>query len=113
MEETTTLEAATKAFETVAPASANFYTTATWVVGIVGFLFAVALFYLILILRDASYVSQKAKETSDTVNEYIKKPAGMILRVVSSVEGMSEIVMNQLSKFTKKKKGRSRKNDED
>lgn len=89
----------------------GFYNVAMWVVGIVGFLIAVALFYLIIILRDASYISQKAKETSETVNEYIKKPAGMILRAFNSVEGLGEIVMGQVNKFSKKKR-RSKKSDD-
>jgi len=91
----------------------QFYEIAKWVVGIVGFLLAVALFYIIIILRDASYVSRKTRETSDTINEYVRKPAGMIMRVFSSMEGIGEILASQAGKFLSGKKKSRRKSDED
>lgn len=86
----------------------QFYEIATWVVGIIGFLLAVVLFYVVLILRDMSYVSKKARETSDTVNEYIRKPAGMIMRVASSMEGIADIALSQIGKLMSSKKKRTR-----
>ncbi len=91
----------------------QYYEILKWVVGIVGFLLAVVLFYVIIILRDASYVSQKTRETSDTINEYVKRPAGMIMRAFSTMEGASEIIMSQVGKMLAGKKKSRRKKDED
>lgn len=91
----------------------QFYEIAKWVVGIVGFLLAIVLFYIIIILRDASYVSQKTRETSDTINEYVKRPAGMIMRAFSTMEGVGEILMSQAGKLLSGKKKSRRKSSDD
>ena len=54
-------------------------------VGAVCFLLLFVLFYLVLILRDFSYTSKHIRDTSETINTYIKTPVRVAMDVYKGV----------------------------
>lgn len=70
-------------------------------IGAVCFLLLFVLFYLILILRDFSYTSKHVRDTTETINTYIKTPVRVAMDVYKGVQE----VMGWVSGKGKRKKG--------
>jgi hypothetical protein len=61
--------------------------------------FSIALFYLVFILRDVSKITDKAKDTTDTLSEYVLSPVKFIFGVYEKLE---PIIENLIEKAKKK-----------
>jgi len=69
-------------------------------VGAVCFLLLFVLFYLILILRDFSFTSKHVRDTTETINTYVKTPVRVAMDVYKGISS----VMGWVEKKTKRKK---------
>lgn len=92
------------------------YVVLAAVILLVGILLAVAILYLIFILRDASKATYFIKDTAEKVNEFVYKPLMMAHSIMDKLgpilesikergEGMAEKAANKRAK----KKGRPKK----
>lgn len=67
----------------------------------------VTLVYLILILRDASKMVEKIRDTTDKVNTFILKPVGLAASIVDHIRPMIENLLEKRAQehfhFKKKK----------
>lgn len=69
-------------------------------IGAVCFLLLFVLFYVIMILRDFSYTSKHIRDTTETINEYIKTPVRVAMDVYKGVRD----VMGWVEKKTTRRK---------
>ena len=87
------------------------------VILLVGILLAIAILYLIFILRDASKATYFIKDTAEKVNEFVYKPLmiahSVIDKIAPILESMRErgedAVENAVKKAKSKKRGRPKK----
>ena len=88
------------------------YVVLAAVILLVGILLAVAILYLIFILRDASKATYFIKDTAEKVNEFVYKPLMMAHSIVDKLGPILEAVKDRgeevAEKVTKKAKKRGR-----
>jgi cell shape-determining protein MreC len=91
------------------------YVVLAAVILLVGILLAVAILYLIFILRDASKASSYIKDTAQKVNEFVYKPlliahsiVDKIMPIIESLKERGEEVAENVTK-KKSKRGRPKK----
>jgi len=65
---------------------------------------SVAIIFLILILRDTSKMTAKARDTVETVSNYILVPAKAISNLGGKIEYIAELIQNKVEKEYKKRK---------
>ena len=88
-----------------------FYIVTTAVILLVGILLAIALVYLIMILRDTSKASYFARETMETVNEFMYKPIMLTSSVLEHIGPIIEGIKQKGEEMAsgRKKRGRPKK----
>lgn len=65
---------------------------------------SIALFYLILILRDTNKAVESVKDTVDKFNEYILSPIKVVNTLVERVKPLYDSFMDSREETTKKSK---------
>lgn len=61
---------------------------------------SISLFYLIFILRDVSKITDKAKDTTDVLSEYVLSPVRFFYGLYEKLEPLIEALV---AKYSKKK----------
>jgi len=83
------------------------------VILLIGILLAIAILYLIFLLRDASKASYFMKDTAEKVNEFVYKPLMLAQSIMDKVapilEAMKERGEDVVDKVKTKRKARSKK----
>lgn len=74
------------------------------VILLIGILLAIALVYLIMILRDASKASYYARDTLEKVNEFIYKPITIASSILENIKPIIENLQSRGEDMMKKKK---------
>jgi len=74
------------------------------VILLLGILIAIALVYLIMILRDASKASFFVRDTAEKVNEFMYKPLMMATTIVENIKPILENLQEKGEGMLKKKK---------
>lgn len=92
------------------------YVVLAAVILLVGILLAVAILYLVFILRDASKASYYIKDTAQKVNEFVYKPlliahsiVDKVMPIIESLKERGEEVAENAAKKKTKKRGRPKK----
>lgn len=93
------------------------YVVLAAVILLVGILLAIAILYLIFILRDASKATYFIKDTAEKVNEFVYKPLMMAHSIMDKIgpileqikEKGEEVAEKAATKKAKKKRGRPKK----
>ncbi len=71
---------------------------------LIGILLAIAIVYLIMILRDASKASYYVRDTAEKVNEFVYKPLMMATTIVENLKPILETLQEKGEGILKKKK---------
>ncbi len=79
------------------------------VILLVGILLAIAIVYLIMILRDMSKASYLARDTIEKINEFIYKPLQMGTMILEHIKPVLENLKERGEEELKKKRGRPKK----
>ncbi len=66
----------------------------------------VALFYLTLVLRDFSHITQQIKDTTDQVSRYILKPVSLISKLALNLKPIVDIIEKRFQKRHENRKKR-------
>lgn len=80
------------------------YIVLTIAIALLTIFICVTLIYLILILRDASKVIEKVRDTVEKVNTFILKPVSLATTIVEHVRPLIESVLERRTAEHKKKK---------
>lgn len=74
---------------------------------LLGIFGSIALFYLIIILRDTSKVTEQVRETADKLNEYLLSPLRIVSALVEKFRPyFDSFVEKREEMVVKKKKGK-------
>ncbi len=79
------------------------------VILLVGILLAIAIVYLIMILRDMSKASYLARDTIEKINEFIYKPLQMGTMILEHIKPVLENLKERGEEELKKKRHNSKK----
>lgn len=71
---------------------------------LVGILLAIALVYVIMILRDASKASFFVRDTAEKMNEFMYKPLMMATTIIENIKPILETLQEKGEGILKKKK---------
>ena len=80
------------------------YIVLATIILLIGILLAIALVYLIMILRDASKASFFVRDTAEKVNEFMYKPLMMATTIVENLKPILENLQEKGEGILKKKK---------
>ena len=79
------------------------YIVLATVILLLGILLAIALVYMIMILRDASKASFFVRDTAEKVNEFMYKPLMMATTIVENIKPILENLQSKGEDILKKK----------
>ena len=89
------------------------YVALAVIILLVGILLAIAIVYLIMILRDVSKASYFVRDTAKQVNEFVYKPLamahGVMEKIAPIIEKLQERGEEMAETAMKKKRGRPKK----
>ncbi len=80
------------------------YIVLTIAIGFLTIFLCVTLIYLILILRDASKVIEKIRDTVDKVNSFILKPVSLVSSIVDHIRPLLEAALERREQQARKKR---------
>lgn len=80
------------------------YIVLTIAIGLLTIFLCVTLIYLILILRDASKVIEKIRDTVDKVNSFILKPVSLVSSIVDHIRPLLEAALERRERQARKKR---------
>lgn len=80
------------------------YTILTVAIGLLTIFLCVTLIYTILILRDASKMTEKMRSTIDRINQFVIKPISLASAVVDHVRPLIEAALERRMEEPQKKK---------
>lgn len=81
-----------------ADSQATLYVVLTISIALLTIFLCVTLIYLILILRDASKVIEKVRDTVDKVNSFILKPVSLAASIVDHIRPLVEAALERREK---------------
>lgn len=80
------------------------YIVLTIAIALLTIFLCVTLIYLIFILRDASKVIEKVRDTVDKVNTFILKPVSLATSVVEHIRPLIEAALERRMEHNKRRK---------
>lgn len=69
-------------------------------IGFVAFFLSFLLFYAILIVRDVNFTTRKVRQMTETINEYVSKPAKAVIALTEKLK----LITHFLENYGRKKK---------